>query len=179
MTEILGDREKIRFNNYAGLWINERSMMAGVLTIALLASVGYYLSRTVAVDISNIYTPLLAAVFSGAATGHYIGAASEKVGETLRSFLLGFSAALSVVLLALFQVSLLSPVLLITLATVFLVHNSGMTVQNRWLNRFMDVAIGKGTIAGLVSLGVYHFVFPAAINIGYMILYDYNLISIV
>lgn len=179
MNDVLGEREKIRFNNYAGLWVNEQALAAGVLSVALMVTVGFYFSEVLTLSIDNLYTPLLAAVFAGAATGHYLGVASEKVGRASRSYLLGFNATLSAALVGVFQFSLLSLVLLITLATVFLVHNSGMGIQNRWIDRTMEVVAGKISVAGLASLGVYHFVFPAAVNFGFLLLYDFNLVSVV
>jgi hypothetical protein len=176
---LFGDKERIKFNNYSGLWVNEEALVAGVGTVGVLALVGVYLSGTMIEPVTDRLTYLLVALFTGSATGHYLGVATEKVGRTLRSYLLGFCASLTLVMLGVFQASLLTPLMLLTLFTVFLVHNSGMVVQNGWIDRVTSVFAGRISLFGLVTLASYHYLIPAASAAFDVLYYSTGLIAVV
>lgn len=175
---MFGSKEKIRFNNYAGFWINEKALVAGSGMAAVTALIGFYLSQSIFVQIETVFTPLLTSIFTGVALGHYLGVSTEKEGKTVSSFGIGVFSGLMFVLVAYFQLSVLSALAVVTPVTVFLIHNSGLVVQSKLADRTVNAA-AKLSILGLVLLGLYHYVFPIANNLVVFLMYDVGLITLI
>lgn len=174
---MFGSKEKIRFNNYAGFWVNEKAFVAGAGLTSVIAMTGYYLSQSMLIQVESIFTPLLASIFTGITLGHYLGVSTEKEGRTTSSFGVGMFSGLSIVLLAYFQLTILSAIVLLTPVTVFLIHNSGLVVQNKMADKAVAAA-SQLSVAGLVLLAVYHYVFPILNNLVYFLLYDLQFVQL-
>jgi len=173
---MFGSKEKIRFNNYAGFWINEKALVAGSGLTSVIALMGYYLSQSILIQVESVFTPLLSSVFTGIALGHYLGVSTEKEGRTISSFGIGMFSALSMVLMAYFQLSVLSAIIIITPITVFLIHNSGLVVQSRLADRTVALT-AYFSIASLVVLAAYHYILPIVTNLAFFLLHEVGLVE--
>lgn len=173
---MFGSKEKIRFNNYAGFWVNEKALVAGAGLTSVIALIGVYLSQSILIQLESVFTPLLASVFTGIALGHYLGVSTEKEGKTTSSFGIGMFSGLALVLISYFQISPLSAITVLMPLTVFLIHNSGLVVQSKMADKTVELS-SRLSIVGLVLLALYHYVLPIVTNLTYFVLYDLGLIQ--
>jgi hypothetical protein len=174
---MFGSKNTIRFNNYAGFWVNEKAFVGGAALTAVIAMTGAYLASSIFVQIEQIYAPLLAAIFTGAAFGHALGVSTEKEGKVVYSFMIGFFLAMTAVLISYFRLSLLSGIVLAMAVSVFLIHNSGLVVQDRRIDTAVDLFAGKFSVLGLIAIGLYYYILPIFTNLATFLLYEVNLIQ--
>lgn len=168
-------KDTIRFNNYVGFWVNEKAFIAGAALTAVIAMTGSYVAGSLIVNIEQVYAPLFASIFTGAALGHSMGVSTEKQGKVIYSFGIGFFSALSAVLTTYFMISLLSGIILATALSIFLIHNSGLVVQDRRIDRAVDIFAGKISSLGLIAIGFYYYIYPVISDGVIFLMYDLNL----
>lgn len=173
----LGEKEKIRFNNYGGLWVNEKAFFAGIGAVLLSFLTGYNLSQNIEVVTVSPTSLLAASVFAGLALGNYTGVSTEKKGRTSYSFLLGASLTAAVALPVIIQDIVLAAIVGIAASTVVLFHESGMGLQNPWLDRMVDIVAGKLSILGLISLGLYYYVLPMVYSLYINVIHGYAILG--
>lgn len=174
---MFSSKNKIRFNKYAGFWVNEKAFVAGSALTAVIAMTGAYLAGSLLVEIEQVFAPLMASIFTGAALGHSMGISTEKEGKVIYSFGIGFFLAFTAVLISYFRLSLLSGIVLATAVSIFLIHNSGLVVQDKRFEKAVNLFAGKISALGLLAIGSYYYICPILTNLAVFIMYDLNLVN--